>query len=83
MTTSGGGYIMTVGSVSHNDEELVYVIDSSTDKMIVYRFDGTRHQIELVQGIDFAEMKRASTPTPTDPQQPIQPVQPRPRTRKP
>jgi len=81
MTTSGGGYAVTVGNLTQHDEELVYVIDSSTDKMIVYRFDGSRHQIELVQGIDFAEMKRASTPA--DPQQPAQPAQPKPRTRKP
>ena len=78
MTASGGGYIVTVGSLTQNDEELVYVIDASTDKMIVYRFDGNRRQIELVQGIDFAELKRASTPA--DPQQP---VQPKPRTRQP
>jgi len=81
MTTSGGGYVVTVGNLTQHDEELVYVIDSSTDKMIVYRFDGSRHQIELVQGIDLAEMKRASVPA--DPQQPVQPVQPKPRTRKP
>ncbi len=78
MTASGGGYIVTVGSLTQNDEELVYVIDASTDKMIAYRFDGNRRQIELVQGIDFAELKRASTPA--DPQQP---AQPKPRTRQP
>jgi len=78
MTASGGGYVVTVGNLTWNDEELVYVIDATTDKMIVYRFDGNRRQIELVQGIDFSEMKRASTPA--DPQRP---VQPKPRTRQP
>ena len=78
MTASGGGYIVTVGSLTQNDEELVYVIDASTDKMIVYRFDGNRRKIELVQGVDLAELQRASTPT-----DPMQPAQPRPRTRQP
>lgn len=78
MTSSGGGYVVTVGSLTQNDEEIVYVIDATTDKMIAYRFDGNRRQIELVQGIDFAEMKRTSTP-----QNPQQPTQPKPRTRQP
>ncbi len=84
MTASGGGYVVTVGNLTQHDEELVYVIDSSTDKLIVYRFDGSRHQIELVQGIDFAELKRTSPPTdPKQPVQPVQPVKPKPRTRQP
>jgi len=78
MTTSGGGYVVTVGNLTQHDEELVYIIDASTDKMVVYRFDGRRHQIELVQGIDFAELKRASTPADLQ-----QPAQPKPRTRQP
>ena len=78
MTASGGGYIMTVGNLTQHDEELIYLMDGATDKMVVYRFDGSRRQIELVQGVDFADMKRASIPT--DPQQP---GQPKPRTRQP
>lgn len=78
MTSSGGGYIVTVGNLTQHDEELVYVIDASTDKMIVYRFDASRRQIELVQGIDFAELKPASVPADTQ-----QPAQPKPRTRQP
>ena len=78
MTASGGGYVVTVGSLTQNDEELVYVIDATTDKMIAYRFDGNRRLIELVQGVDLAELEGASTPT--DPQQP---AQPKPRTRQP
>jgi hypothetical protein len=78
MTASGGGYVVTVGNLTQGDEELIYVVDASTDKMIVYRFDGNRRQIELVQGVDLAELKRGSTPA--DPQQP---VQPKPRTRQP
>jgi len=78
MTTSGGRYVVTVGSLTQNDEDLVYVLDTSADKMVVYRFDGNRHQIEIVQGIDLAELQR-STP-PRDPQAP---AQPKPRTRQP
>jgi len=78
MTTSGGRYIVTVGSVVQIDEELVYVLDTSMDRMVVYRFDGGRHQIEVVQGIDLAELHRSSPPR--DPQRP---AQPNPRTRQP
>ena len=35
MTASGGGYVMTVGNLTRNDEEIVYVLDTSTDKMLV------------------------------------------------
>ena len=76
MTTSGGGYVMTVGGLTQGDEQIVYVLDTSTDKMVVYRFDTNRHQIEILQGIDLAELPGATKPT--DPKQPGQP-----RTRQP
>jgi len=75
MTTSGGGYVVTVGNLTWNDEQVVYVVDASTDKMVVYRFNGGRHEIELLQGIDFAELKRAAAPADSQ--------QPKPRTRQP
>ena len=78
MTTSGGRYVVTVGSLTQADEELVYVLDTSADKMVVYRFDGNRRQIEILQGIDLAELQKTSPPR--DPQQP---AQPKPRTRQP
>ncbi len=60
MTVARGDYIMTVGSSTQVDEELVYLIDLPEQKMIVYRFDAGRHQIDLVQGIDLAEMRKAA-----------------------
>ena len=78
MTTSGGRYVVTVGSLTQADEDLVYVLDTSAEKMIVYRFDGNRHQVEIVQGIDLSEVQRPSTPG-----APQQPAQPKPRTRQP
>lgn len=78
MTTSGGRYVVTVGSIIQGDEEVVYVLDTSVDRMIAYRFDGNRRQIEILQGFDLAEIQRASAPR--DPQQP---GQPKPRTRQP
>lgn len=78
MTTSGGRYVVTVGSLTQGDEELIYVLDTSADKMVVYRFDGNRRQIEILQGIDLTEVQRASSPS-----NPQQPAQPKPRTRQP
>ncbi len=78
MTTAGSRYIVTVGSITQIDEELVYVLDTSMDRMIVYRFDGIRRQLEVLQGINLAELNRSSPPR--DPQQPTQPNS---RTRQP
>jgi hypothetical protein len=77
MTASGGGYVVTVGSLTQGDEELVYVLDTASDKLVVYRFDGNRRQIEILQGIDLVQERST---TPSDPQQP---AQPKPRTRQP
>ena len=62
MTVSGGDYILTVGSYSDRDEDLLYVIDAPAEKMLVYRFDHARKRIEIVQGVDLAEMRAASDP---------------------
>ena len=62
MTTSGGNYILTVGRLNNGDEEVLYLIDSGSDKLIAYRFDAVRRQIEVVQGIDLGEVRRATTP---------------------
>jgi hypothetical protein len=67
MTVAGGDYVLTVGSLTQGDEEFVYAIDTREEKLLVYRFDTNRKQIEIVQGIDLAELRRASTPpTPPD-----------------
>lgn len=60
MSISGGDYIMTVGALVDTDEEYIYVIDVPSSKLAVYRFDVTRHRIQIIQGI---ELSRLRTPT--------------------
>jgi len=62
MTTTGGNYVLTVGRLNQGDEELLYLIDSGSNKLIAYRFDAVRRQIEVVQGIDLGELRRAPAP---------------------
>lgn len=59
MTTSGGDYVVTVGSPTNNDEELVYVVDSALGGLVIYRFDANSKSVEVVQRIDLTEMRRA------------------------
>ena len=60
MTASGGGYVITVGALTDGGEELLYVIDVADEKLAVYRFDVANHAIQIVQGIDLAEQRRAA-----------------------
>jgi hypothetical protein len=78
MAASGGDYILTVGGTTQVDEQYLYVVDSTTEKMIVYRFDSSRGQIDIVQGMDLSELRKSSATQPG--QQP--PKQPG-RTRQP
>ncbi len=59
LTATSGTYVLTVGTFTRNDEELVYVIDAEQAKMIVYRFDTGKGQIETADAIDLAEMRAA------------------------
>ena len=60
MTVALGDYLMTVGSATQVDEELVFLIDVPEQKMIIYRFDASRHQIDIVQGVNLSEMREAT-----------------------
>lgn len=60
ITANAGGYILTVGSVSVNDEELLYVTQTATKRMAVYRFDNGNRRIELIDGIDLGEVSKAA-----------------------
>jgi len=60
MTAEGGEYVLTVGTGVFRDEELVYVIHAPTQRMVTYRFDTARKQIEIVQGTDLAELRQAT-----------------------
>jgi hypothetical protein len=57
MTTTGGDYVLTVGSTGLADEELVYVLDAPSQRLIAYRFNAQRQQIEIAQGLDLAELR--------------------------
>lgn len=85
MTTSGGNYILTVGRLNQGDEELLYLIDTGSDKLIAYRFDAIRKTIEVVQGIDLGEIRRnLQPPAGAEPgSAPAQPTAPPKRTRQP
>lgn len=53
LTTNAGAYILTVGSVSVNDEELLYVTQVSSRRIAIYRFDNGTRKIDLADGIDL------------------------------
>ena len=55
MTTDGGKYVMTVGAIEPA-EDLVFVINATAQKMIVYRFDVGRSQIMRVERVDLKKM---------------------------
>ena len=63
MTVRGGTYQLTVGADVSGDQELVYVLNASVDRLIVYRFDSATNQIQLDQGIDLAELRSANQGT--------------------
>lgn len=58
MTASGGEYVLTVGLDASADEELVYIIDSVARRLIVYRFDSARQEIQIAQGIELKDLDR-------------------------
>ena len=64
MTVSSGDYVMTVSSVSTNDEELLFVIDCPEQKMIVYRFDVGRRQLEINQQVNLEDLRKATAEQP-------------------
>ena len=65
MTATGQDYILTVGASGSADEELVYILDAPAGKLIVYWFDGSRGRIEIAQGIDLGELRKATATQPT------------------
>jgi len=59
MTLVAGEYVLTVGGLNQVDEDFLYVIDNTASKMITYRFDGFRDRIDVVDGIDLEEIRKA------------------------
>ncbi len=59
VTETAGDYVLTVGTSTINNEEVLYVINASSNKMIVYHFNSVSKRIETLHGIDFASYKQA------------------------
>lgn len=60
MTTAGGAYVLTVGGVGIADEEHLYILDTPAERLIAYRFNASRQQIEITQGIELTDLRRAA-----------------------
>ena len=60
VTETGGNYVLTVGTYTINDEELLFVIDSSALKMITYRFHTGKGEIQIADAIDLQQMRDAT-----------------------
>jgi hypothetical protein len=58
MTASSGSYVITVGSLTDRDEEMVYVVDSAAQRLASYRFDSKSKQLELIQQLNLEDMRR-------------------------
>lgn len=59
-TTTNGDYVLTVGVLTQNDQEVVYVVDAPAEKMIGYTFDGSRQEINVLQAFDLSEMRKSA-----------------------
>ena len=55
MAVIRGDYSITVGALTRNDEDLLYIIDSVAQRLNTYRFDSRRKQIELVQSSSISD----------------------------
>ncbi len=67
MTTAGGAYVLTVGGVSIADEEHLYVLDTPAERLVAYRFNASRQQIEIAQGIELTDLRRAAAQSTSQP----------------
>lgn len=59
MTARGGDYLITTGQLQPS-QELLYVLDAASEKMLVYRFDMSRKQIAIVTGESLAKYRDAA-----------------------
>ena len=57
MTILSGDYSLSVGAITRDDEDLLYIIDSPQELLNTYRFDNRAKQIDLVQTISLKEMR--------------------------
>jgi len=66
-----GDYVLANGQFLHTTEELLYVIDSVTQRLIAYRFDVTsRQSFSPTDGIDLALLRDRASATDAPSQKP-------------
>lgn len=63
MSDRGGDYILVSGSF-YDREELLYVLDTSTDRMIIYRYDVNNGQILIADGKELGPLLNPQTSKP-------------------
>ena len=70
MSIIQGDYSISVGGITQDSEDLLYIVDSSQKKLNVYRFDLQRKQVNLVQTLSLDEMRKAGGVQPPKPKKP-------------
>lgn len=60
MNAQGGDYLLTTGQLQPS-QEVLYVIDAASERLLVYGFDMGRKQIAIVTGEDLAKHRDASS----------------------
>jgi len=60
MTAQSGEYVMTNGLI-HNNEEILYVINTATEHMVAYRLNVRDGQIEVAHGPEDLKIMRERT----------------------
>ncbi|MBI4718300.1 MAG: hypothetical protein HY763_10880 [Planctomycetes bacterium] len=58
VTASTGEFVATVGTMTINDEELLFIYNTQSERMGIYRYDASQSKIDLVDGIDFKDLNK-------------------------
>ena len=61
MNAQGGDYLLITGQLEPS-EELLYVIDARSERMLIYRCDVNRRQIQRVSGQSLGQIREAAAP---------------------
>ncbi len=68
MTAAGGDYILTVGRIQRTPEDVLYVIDSVAQKLVVYSYNPARGQVTIADGVDLIRLRKGTASQKTPPQ---------------
>jgi len=60
MSATGGTYSVIVGKLN-TTEEIVYVIDASTETLVSFTFDSARKSIQPIQRLSLKELRQATS----------------------